>query len=773
MEKSPERWWDIPSAVLLFLITLFSAWRMQSTGWTDGLEHVRNMALLGLFVGLALGQSKFQRRGVLLLSLAYMVVLLIWQMLGMIDTGREIMPFGTRLVMLFSRIAVGAGEFAANRPVKDQLVFVAIFCIPYWLGALISGYQLTRYANALAAVLPGGILMFIIHLNHFTTHDYSWLFGLYIFAAMILIGRQKYLLDRKSWRERHVQISSESALDISNIIMVSAAILIVAAWTAPSVLTFNAQTKAAWQRISKQIFPQNERLENIFAAAKKDPIPVGDFYRSELALGSLAEQSEEVAFLVYFSPTATKLPRLYWRGRVYNHFEAGRWVTANASTTQYKPLSGDFAIPDMQNRLKMSFTFNTYVQGQSIIYSAAQPLSVSNNASIVYQKIPGKKTMDIFAVQASPEFESGDTYSATSLMANPTIVELRAAGQEYPGWISEDYLQLPYGFSPNIRDLAQRITEGQETPYDKAAAITKWLRTEIKYSSKFALPKDKKDPLEYFLFESKQGFCNYYASAEVLMLRSVGVPARLAVGFAQGEENEQQNFFTVRERDAHAWPEVYFPGYGWIEFEPTGNQDSLNRPEDRAEDPAPFTGPREKPRTEGDVPEESVFPPITDQTEAAVTDRQNYYRIGLMLGSILLAVLAFFLIRRFAPKMQPAAVILKGAIERNGWESPNWLDRWVKWSLLSPIERSFHSINTGLRWMGKLQPAHVTPSERARLLMEILPSAAPSIETLLREHQSALFSQHGGDAVLSRRAARDVLYQTASRKIKSIILRYN
>ena len=94
-----------------------------------------------------------------------------------------------------------------------------------------------------------------------------------------------------------------------------------------------------------------------------------------------------------------------------------------------------------------------------------------------------------------------------------------------------------------------------------ADAITQYLRSNITYSSTVENPPSGQDALDWFLFDSKKGFCNYYATAEVVLLRSVGIPARMVVGFAQGEF-EQPNLYVVRERDAHAWPEVYFPGLG-------------------------------------------------------------------------------------------------------------------------------------------------------------------------------------------------------------------
>ena len=114
-----------------------------------------------------------------------------------------------------------------------------------------------------------------------------------------------------------------------------------------------------------------------------------------------------------------------------------------------------------------------------------------------------------------------------------------------------------------------------------------YLRENIEYSDTVPNPPRNKDRLEWILFEHKKGYCVYYASSEVLMLRSLGIPARMAVGFAQGDAED--GTYTVRRLNAHAWPEVYFPGIGWVEFEPTASQPSLDRPlppRDPNEDPA-------------------------------------------------------------------------------------------------------------------------------------------------------------------------------------------
>ncbi|MBK9782095.1 MAG: transglutaminase domain-containing protein [Anaerolineales bacterium] len=772
MEKTP-RWWDAPSAVLLFAATLFSGWRLQSTAWVDGLGHVRNVAILGLLIGLALGQSQFQKRNISLLSIGYMLVFFIWQWLGVIEFTAEQTYLGDKLLILFGRLLTDLGEFFSGRPVENQLLVIALLSIPYWIASLFSGYQLTRHANYLAAILPGGILMLFVTIYHFTSKDYTWMFGVYLFLALILLGRQKFLFDKKKWIKERVQVSSDSSLDLNNTSLVIAAVLIMFSWGIPFIFASNVSMKEAWHKTTQGWFA-GEPFENLFDSVKKEKKPQPRNFQTELFLGNQAVMSDLVVFLVYAPSSAMDFPRLYWRGQIYDHYENDRWQTTAQNETLHLATNGDLTIPDTENRARASFTFDIYSEGQTILYSAAQPIQVNHNVIVLYSGVTDNlEMMDVMAFRAAPSLEAGDLYRVGAEIANPTILELQATGQNYPDWVKQKYLQLPNDFSVRIRALANEITAKYDNPYDKAAAITNYLRSEIRYTPGITFPSGEDvDPLEYFLFDTKQGFCNYYASTEVLMLRSIGIPARLAVGYAQGEPNLQNSVYTVRERDLHAWPEVYFPGYGWVEFEPTGNQQPLERPLEREARPtvasAPFVP---TPRIE--LLEEEPPTPAVDESGNTSVFTPVLIRWSLTLAGFALCVLTLaFLKRRFAPNTS-VAVILKNGVERSGFRIPSWLQGWFAFAALSPIERHFQSINFSLRWMKRPQPIYVTAAERAMLLQKLLPDARSSIEVLLREHQAAMFTSHGGDAVNARRAARNIIYKTLSARLKFFILGYN
>lgn len=191
---------------------------------------------------------------------------------------------------------------------------------------------------------------------------------------------------------------------------------------------------------------------------------------------------------------------------------------------------------------------------------------------------------DISAIYSANDMPRNGQYTAVSLVTEATEDDLRLASADYSklSWL-ERYRTLPASMPQNVRDLAGRIVREADAtnPYDQARAIERYLRdpSNYRYSTDIAQPPSGMDRVEWFLFESKLGYCEYYASAMIVMLRSldVPVPSRMATGYAPGTFDPVAEQYVVRESAAHAWPEVYFPGYGWIEFEPTPSQAVISR----------------------------------------------------------------------------------------------------------------------------------------------------------------------------------------------------
>ena len=162
---------------------------------------------------------------------------------------------------------------------------------------------------------------------------------------------------------------------------------------------------------------------------------------------------------------------------------------------------------------------------------------------------------------------TGLTYRVRSELAALTRPELEAVAGGGPGNLRQHYLELPSGFPTHISDLAARIVARATTPYAKALALQNYLRTRYAYSLDVP-PGHDDNAMERFLFVSRRGYCEQFAGTYAAMARSVGLPSRVAVGFTPGVLARDGKYH-VSGRYAHAWPEVYVDGFGWVAFEPT------------------------------------------------------------------------------------------------------------------------------------------------------------------------------------------------------------
>jgi transglutaminase-like putative cysteine protease len=195
---------------------------------------------------------------------------------------------------------------------------------------------------------------------------------------------------------------------------------------------------------------------------------------------------------------------------------------------------------------------------------------------------------DLSVVYAEQPLAPGQDYTAISYVSDANVDDLRAAGNDYPDWVLERYRSIPATVPLSVGLLAEQIVRdaGATTPYDMAKAVESYLRTNYEYSTSIDTPPSGVDRIQWFLFEGKKGYCEYYAGAMVLMLRHLGIPTRLAGGYAPGTYDTRSGNYIVKESAAHAWPEVYFPRYGWIEFEPTPSQAVITHQEDGTAEPA-------------------------------------------------------------------------------------------------------------------------------------------------------------------------------------------
>jgi transglutaminase-like putative cysteine protease len=212
----------------------------------------------------------------------------------------------------------------------------------------------------------------------------------------------------------------------------------------------------------------------------------------------------------------------------------------------------------------MRQTFHVETGFTNVVFAAPSPVSVQTD-KVLQERADG--TLTLFS-----GFGKGATYTVTSRSLLPTAAVLRASNrQPVPAGVRQQFAQQSLHVTERVQELARRITASAPTAYDKIRAIEAWLSTHVKYSINAPLAPHGVDVVDDFLFRSRVGWCEQVASSLVVLARTVGIPARLATGFVPGQRDAITGQFVVRERDAHAWAEIYFPGVGWQPFDPTAS----------------------------------------------------------------------------------------------------------------------------------------------------------------------------------------------------------
>jgi transglutaminase-like putative cysteine protease len=769
MDKTsgPVRWWDWASLGLLFLILETVASRLVATTWTPFLYLTQTVSYIAFIVGAALGYSRFPRRIAQWLSVFYMLLMLPLQWTLTIDQNTSLEE---QLSSVGGRLFFSTTDFFARRPVNDPLFFVVIMTVVFWFISSWAAFTLVRNQNYLEAVLPPTIGLLIIQNYDRAIPSRLWFMAIVGFLALLLLGRLHFLQNRESWRERRIFLSPDNSLELTSSMAVAAGLIILVSWTVPATLTSWKSAVQTWDKVTKPWRDFEDHMQNaVNALESPSGGRAGEFFSSQLPLGQGFPLSDSIMFQVKAPdlPSDKKPPRYYWRGRSYNDFVNGQWYSTGTEREEYSPSVVNPFNVAVSSKTPAHFIINTGDSSFSLLYAPPQPIWISRTG-LTFTQAMDNGGKDIVAWHAFPWLKPGETYQVDAVLSNPDQGQLQDAGSDYPEWVKQKYLQLPQSFSPRIKQLAQDITAGTQTPFEKATAITDYLRTNIEYAATVPNPPRGKDALEWVLFDYKKGFCVYYASSEVLMLRSLGIPARMAVGFAQGDR--AGNTYTVRRLHAHAWPEVYFPNIGWIEFEPTGSQPVLDRP-------LPLRDPNDPnslnrlniPRREGlDFAGREQNDPGITQTASPVDKPLSpiLYLIPLFIAA---ATGIFFANRRF-PLAIHVPVLIRATFERTGFEVPRWIIHWEYWGRLSPIEKAFESINFGLRTLDQAMPVHKTPGERAGKLAGILPQMSAQIKVLLDEHQTSLYTSRVANVLQARRAAFEIRKQVILERLRYLFV---
>ena len=591
--------------ILLFGLMVILTWVLADHIQGLNLTWLLQFCALGLIIGWILARSRLVGWvGGLILSIIYLVLML-----------SRVGQLGKSLASLFSSLLASAWDviylheysgFRSIRPLVESSwleVSVPFVRIYHWGVALIRGettfdplvtailgsaliftvaawaaWAVRRRAQPLFAFLPvGTILLIILYLTNSQTSALVVFIAIALLLSAIVNHRSKLL----HWEAKGIgyaeDINSDLFLTVGVLVMVlSMAAYLVSSFSWETIIDFNR----------KLFLKSNTQVENLAESLgidlrSVDTNPFGNLRnpglpRNHLITAGLQPSKETVMTIQVegLSPIpdaagSFSAPHFYWRGLTYDQYTGRGWRTGQTELSLYpagEANPGEPAPTGRQVSQEVRLVGDLESDEEIILYAAGTPINLDQK-----RRVARRSSEDIFGVTAKTRH-----YSSTSLVNEVQASSLRTAGEAYPQWVLERYLKIPDSVPERVRLLALNLTSAALTPYDRALAIESYLRT-FPYTLDVPSPPPGREVSDYFIFDLKRGYCDYFATSMVVLSRSAGLPARLVIGYASGIYNPDKNQYQVSAANAHSWVEIFFPGYGWITFEPTSGQPVINR----------------------------------------------------------------------------------------------------------------------------------------------------------------------------------------------------
>ncbi len=444
-----------------------------------------------------------------------------------------------------------------------------------WVVAFWAGWATLRYHRALTALAPAGIFLAID--VFFSEIGLIWL--PFFMAGMIVLAITLKDHDlTSSWVQDKVDYSPEFRLEfyLMGFFMVATAtavMLLVPSFRLSAVTTaFWSLFREPYQAVEAQAERLNPELDRMPRSLDLGgPIEQGGLPRSHL-LGAAPELGRKLVIFVHTSDPAagSEIQANYrWRGITFSDYLGRGWENPQVIETVRYTLGESWLAISEQGRRSIRQSFDFVGDRPTWLYALGEPIAADRSYTAHY-----RQPHDIIGLEVRAR-----DYTVISQIPAVSEAKLRSL----PAPVSDSlagYLTLPDTTPNRVKTLAREVTAEAETPYDQAKALEAYLRGYPYNLDIPDLPEHVVDIADYFLFDLQQGYCDYYATTMVVMARSLGLPARLAIGYAAGFYDNERNRFAVTEADAHSWPEIYFPAYGWIPCEPTAAQPTYVREPD-------------------------------------------------------------------------------------------------------------------------------------------------------------------------------------------------
>ncbi len=715
---------------ILFLtgaLIMLATWGVGAAGWTNGINILTFVGLGVILIGVMLARSLLPALVAHIFSLIIGVSWSFWITSRLLPTHYT---WPERWHNLAARLQNWYFTALHGGTSYDNLMFILQMGVILWVMGYLAIWFVFRSGKPWPAVVPGGLVLLInlyyidsVQAAEAGAPSLTFYFILYLITALLLVVRFNLFDQQHQWRREGVFFRPDINFDFLRDGFIFALLVVAFAWITPPFV--NAKTLPVLDEYHLWWSDVQEQWNRLFANLNYRNQSAGDTFGGSLRLGGARQLNNTPVMDVRVSGAGR-----YWRAAVYDYYTGDGWLTRDEDKANFGPEAA-LELPVFEMRQAVTQTYTLRRDNATVLYAMSSPVYFNRPTRVNFFALPAEQVAqaaipgwlgrgevwaaEITYVRSNATVDNGESYQAVSLASRATATQLAAAGADYPAWVTDRYLNLPPSITARTRELARQITAGTADNFAKAQSIEQWLRQNIKYNDKIAAPPAGLDKVDYFLFTLKEGYCDYYATAMIVMLRSLGIPARLAAGFAQGTFNPTSGAFEVLNRDAHSWVEVYFPRYGWLEFEPTASQPAIVRTAaaDAVTPPAATVQPENAPGN----PHNNI--PIDD--EAFGGGKLPFglnYLIPLAGRQISWALVA----------LGAGVIILTGAALAGGVVA--WRRQSARLMAEAGVVGLYRRMVKLAGWMGiRLRPWQ-TPFEHAGMLQRALPQRRQEIETI-------------------------------------------
>jgi transglutaminase-like putative cysteine protease len=581
-------------------LAMITSLAIAGAGWTAGLNLIPLASLGAFIIGMMIAKSKLPGWLGHLFSL---IVGFAWSFWLITRLFADTYSWSYRWAALWWVIYEWFVTLFRGGVSHRNVMFILQMALIAWIITHLSVWFIFRARRVWLAIVPSCVLLLANLI--YAPNDLTFYLLIYLALALLLVIRFNLFIQGQIWRRERVHFNADEInFDFLRAGAVFTLVILVLAWAAPGAAV--AQETALFETLRGPWRDMQSEWNRLFASLNYRPTSGVDFYSRSLNLGGPRELAQIPILEITAPPNAR-----YWRAVVFDEFTGRSWENNHNTTVPFG--ADNEALPIMTYQARQVITHTVTILGPSIsvLPMAAQPIWVDEpaRAGLTYVSAPvrgatGLVDQDSISQQVDTisfarsrvPLEAGDAYWVTSLLTQASERQLRGAGLNYPAWITDRYLQLPGTTPDRVTELAQEIAAPYDNVYDKASAIESFLRSEIAYNEKIEAPPLDRDPVDYILFDLQEAYCDYYATSMAVMLRSLGIPSRVVSGYAQGHHDSDLQAYVVLLQDAHTWVEVFYPNYGWVEFEPTAAQPVIVRPPDSNESD-PGQGPAQDPNT--------------------------------------------------------------------------------------------------------------------------------------------------------------------------------